>query len=192
MEGWWRFRRQARIRSSPRNHEDNLAALGYARQLWFSAVAAIARQNHHAHEYSLGIRCERHDGWSGLPLSSRASIRPVLPPHHGSRAGIDSCSGHRPRSQRSDTLFRSERAFPLPRHSPLEHSHALTKGPISPIRPNQEVRLKAYNNRDSQEYSDPYEGELMLWPIQRRKWRHTRLARSSTLPISTIPGVLSR
>jgi hypothetical protein len=38
----------------------------------------------------------------------------------------------------------------------LEHSHALTKGPISPIRPNQEVRLKAYNNRDSQEYSDPY------------------------------------
>jgi len=201
MGAGWRFSRQARIRGSPRNHEDNLASVGCAREPVFGAVAAIARQNHRAHECFLGVRRERYDRWSGRPLGSRASIWPALPPHHGSRAGIDSCSGHGPLSQRSDTLFRSERAFPLPRHSPLEHSHALTKGPIRPIRPNQEIR-QAYNNRDSQEYSDPYagfdstrdtyEGKLMLRPIQKRRWRHTWSAPSSTIPNSMIPGILSR
>ena len=192
MGAGWRFSRPARIRGSPRNHEDNLAAVGCAREPLFGAVAAIARQNHHARECFLGIRRERYDGWSGLPLSSRASIRPAPSPHNESRAGINSCSGHGPLSQRSDKPFRIDSAFPPPRHSPLDHSQVPTERPIRPSRPNHKVRLKSYNNRDSQEYSDPYEGELMLRPIQRRKWRHTRSARSSTLPTSTIPGVLSR
>jgi hypothetical protein len=126
-----RFGRPPRIRGAPGHHQDNLAALGRAGQPLFSADAAIARQNHHAHQCALGIGRKCHQGWSGLPLGSRASIWPAPPLHNGSPAVFNSCPGYGPLAPRGDTLFRFDDQFPPPRHSNLDHSHVFPEAPIT-------------------------------------------------------------
>jgi hypothetical protein len=126
-----RFGRPPRIRGTPGHQQDNLAALGRVGQPLFSAAAAIARQNHHAHQCCLGIGRKCHQGWSGLPLGSRASIWPAPPPHDGSPGVFNSCPRHGSLAPRSDKLFRFDGPFPPPRHSDLDHSHVFIEAPIT-------------------------------------------------------------